>query len=226
MVTISENGSLSKVQSFDPEKVLNEFFDTIPSTTDVTGLTFESHSKSSGSSVQIPLTLNGINENIGNMDITLSYDPSVLEATEVIKGGLTANSIFDYNIPNQGTIKISLADMEGFSGDGSIAYVKFNVIGSEGSSSPLQIAAIAANRAEDDEALEIPTIDGVFRVISMEEGRGDSDGDGEYTALDALCALQMAVEKIPEDLVMDMNGDGSVTSLDAQKILKLAVGKE
>lgn len=190
------------------------------------GLTFESRSKSSGSSVQIPLTLNGIEEKIGNMDMTISYDPSVLEATEVIKGGLTTNSIFDYNILSQGTIKISLADSQGFSGDGSIAYVKFNVISSEGSSSPLQIAAIATNRAEDDEVLEIPTIDGVFRVISMEEGRGDSDGDGEYTALDALCALQMAVEKIPEDLVMDMNGDGSVTSLDARQILRIAVGIE
>jgi hypothetical protein len=38
--------------------------------------------------VQIPLTLSGIDDKIGNMDITLSYDPSVLEATEVIKGDL------------------------------------------------------------------------------------------------------------------------------------------
>ena len=60
----------------------------------------------------------------------------------------------------------------------------------------------------------------------MEEGIGDSDGDGEYTALDALCILQMAVEKIPEDLVMDVNRDGSVTSIDARKILRIAVGIE
>lgn len=65
-----------------------EDYDTIPSTTDVTDLTFESRSKPSGSSVQIPLTLSGIDDKIGNMDITLSYDPSVLEATEVIKGDL------------------------------------------------------------------------------------------------------------------------------------------
>ena len=190
-----------------------------------TGLTFESRSKSSGSIVQIPLTLRGLKEKIGNMDITLSYDPSVLDATEVIKGSLTTKSLFDYNIL-EGTIKISLADEEGFSGDGSIAHVKFNVIGAEGSSSPLTIVAIAANKAEDYETLEVPTNDGVFRVISMEESRGDGDGDGGFTALDALYALQMAVGKIPEDLAMDMNGDGSVTSLDAQKILKIAVGEE
>jgi len=188
-------------------------------------LTFESRSKSSGSIVQIPLTLRGLKEKIGNMDITLSYDPSVLDAKEVIKGSLTTKALFDYNIL-EGTIKISLADEEGFSGDGSIAHVKFNVIGAEGSSSPLTIVAIAANKAEDYETLEVPTNDGVFRVISMEESRGDGDGDGGFTALDALYALQMAVGKIPEDLAMDMNGDGSVTSLDAQKILKIAVGEE
>ncbi|MBN2489032.1 MAG: hypothetical protein JXA98_08395 [Methanosarcinaceae archaeon] len=186
------------------------------------GLTFESRSKPAGSSVQIPLTLSGIEENIGNMDMTLSYDPSVLEATDVIKGGLTTNSLFDYNIVD-GTIKISLADKAGFSGDGSIAYVRFDVIGSEGLSSDLEIAAITANRADNYDAIEIQTHDGLFNVISLEEGIGDGDGDGVYTALDALYALQMSVEKIPQDPVMDTNGDGSVTSFDARSILKNAV---
>ena len=226
MVSISKDGSLSEVQSFDTETVLNEFYETALSATDVQGLTFESRSKPSGSSVQIPLTLSGIEEKIGNMDMTLSYDPSVLEATEAIKGGLTRDSLFDYNIPDEGTIKISLADSEGFSGEGSIAYVNFNVIGVEGSSSPLQITAMMANKANDYEELDIQTNDGEFRVISIEEGMGDGDGDGKYTALDALYALQMAVEKIPQDPVMDINGDGSVTSLDARGILKNAVGEE
>jgi hypothetical protein len=190
------------------------------------GLTFESRSKPGGSSVQIPLTLEGIQENIGNIDMTLRYDPSVLEATGVIKGGLTVGSISDHNILSDGTVKVSLADSQGFSGDGSIAYVKFNVVGAEGTSCPLNIEALAANRASDYQVMEIPAIDGVFRVISVEEGRGDSDGDSELTALDALYALQMAVDKIPEDLAMDMNQDGSVTSLDARKILKIAVGSE
>lgn len=189
------------------------------------GLTFESRSKSSGSSVQIPLTLAGIDENIGNMDITLDYDPSVLEATEVIKGGLTTDSLFDHNILD-GTIKISLADKEGFSGDGSIAYVRFDVVGAEGSSSPLDITSIAANKADDLSAIDIPDRDGVFKVVSKEESQGDADGDETYTALDALYALQMAVGKIPEDMTMDMNSDGQVSSIDARKILRIAAGLE
>ncbi len=226
MVVIDPTGVPSAPTTFDVNEMDQWWKRTEPSpetSQEKEGLTFESRSKSSGSTVQIPLTLNGMEEKIGNMDITLSYDSSVLEATEVIKGGLTTDSLFEYNILPDGTIRISLAEKEGFNGDGSIAYVKFNVIGAEGSSSSLQIAAIAANRAEDYEALDIPTNDGVFRVISMEESIGDGDGDGRFTALDALYALQMAVGKIPEDLAMDMNGDGSVTSLDARKILEIAV---
>ncbi len=201
--------------------------DTAPTTADVappstvafSGLTFESRSKASGSSVQIPLTLYGVRENIGNMDITLEYDSSVLEATEVVKGSLTGDSLFDYNIID-GTIKVSLADKEGFFGDGSVANVRFNVIGAEGSSSTLDIVSLSANRA-DLTRVNIATYDGVFNVISLEESKGDAGGDGgELTALDALYALQMAVGKIPEDLAMDMNGDGSVTSIDARQILR------
>jgi hypothetical protein len=57
-------------------------------------------------------------------------------------------------------------------------------------------------------------------------GKGDCNGDGKITAADALCALQMAVGKRAEDLVMDVNGDGRVTSLDARKILRIAAGLE
>ncbi|MCD4704044.1 MAG: hypothetical protein K8R64_07110 [Methanosarcinaceae archaeon] len=198
---------------------------TPPSTVDFSGLIFESRSRPDGSSVQIPLKLSGIDEKIGNMDMTLSYNSSVLEATEVIKGGLTTNSLFDYNILD-GTIKISLADKAGFSGDGSIAYVRFDVIGAEGSSSPLEIDSLAANRADDLSVINIPDKDGVFKVVSREASLGDGDGDEEYTALDALYALQMAVGKIPEDISMDMNGDGQISSIDARKILRMAAGLE
>jgi hypothetical protein len=71
-----------------------------PTTTppEFSALIFESRSKSSGSTLQIPLTLTGATDKIGNMDITLGYDPSVLDATEAIKGGLTTTSLFEYNL--------------------------------------------------------------------------------------------------------------------------------
>ena len=57
-------------------------------------------------------------------------------------------------------------------------------------------------------------------------GKGDCNGDGKITSLDALCALHMAVGKRAEDLAMDVTGDGNVTQDDARKILRIAVGLE
>jgi len=193
-----------------------------PAPAGVPTLTFESRSKAQGSSVQIPLTLSGVQEPIGNMDLTLSYDTSVLQATEAIKGSLTGNSIFDYNILD-GKILISMAHNQGFSGDGSVAYIRFNVIGAEGSWSRLGIDDLSANRSSDLASMNIETINGVFAVLSIEETIADCDGDGKISVVDALCALQMAVGKKAEDLSMDINNDGKVTSLDARQILALAV---
>jgi hypothetical protein len=57
-------------------------------------------------------------------------------------------------------------------------------------------------------------------------GKGDCNGDGKITSVDALCALHMAVGKRAENLVMDVTGDGSVTWDDARKILRIAAGLE
>ena len=187
-----------------------------------TGLTFESRSKPNGSTVQIPLTLNGITENIGSMDIVLSYDTSVLQASEVIKGSLTSNSLFVSNIMDE-TIMIGVADNDGFIGDGSVAYIRYNIIGAEGSSSALDIVEVLANRVVDFADVSIPANDGIFTVTGAEESTGDCDGDGKMSVVDALCALQMSVGNIAEDMVMDINSDGKVTALDAMRILKLAL---
>ena len=56
--------------------------------------------------------------------------------------------------------------------------------------------------------------------------KGDCDGDGKITSFDALCALQMAVGKRAEDLVIEVKGDGSVISVDTQEILRIAEGLE
>ena len=212
-----------------PEQTINpSSLTTSPSSTAIaskyTGLIFESRSRPTGTDVQIPVSLKGISGEIGNIDLVLAYDSTVLEATEVIGGSLTKDSILESNI-TPGNIRIALADSEGFSEDGSVIYVRFNVIGNPGTSSPLDITASYANGA-DYESLQIQSNDGTFSVTDSDESRGDWDGNGELTAVDALSALQMAVGKRPVDLSLDMNGDGRVTSLDARTILKIVVGNE
>ncbi|NOY11661.1 MAG: hypothetical protein GXO67_06210 [Archaeoglobi archaeon] len=61
---------------------------------------------------------------------------------------------------------------------------------------------------------------------TAEELRGDVNGDGKVTSVDALMALQMAVGKLPEDVRADVTGDGTVTAVDAFRILQLAVGDQ
>ena len=44
--------------------------------------------------------------------------------------------------------------------------------------------------------------------------------------MDALYALRMVVEKIPEYLVMDVNEYGKVSLIDVRNILRIATGLE
>jgi hypothetical protein len=55
--------------------------------------------------------------------------------------------------------------------------------------------------------------------------KGDYNGDGKVTELDALAALKMYLGLMPMDLNLDMNGKDKVTPEDARLILKIAVGK-
>jgi hypothetical protein len=59
-----------------------------------------------------------------------------------------------------------------------------------------------------------------------DELRGDWNGDGKLTAVDALAAMKMAAGKMPAQLRMDVDGDGKVTEEDARRILEGAVGIE
>jgi hypothetical protein len=179
-----------------------------------TTLIFESARAPHGSSVQIPITIKNAEE-IGNMDLVLIYDPSVLTATDVIKGSLTQGSMFQSNIVD-GTIRIAFVDTDGISGNGSVAYITFDVV--RELSTPLMIGSVRANDI-DGEEVSITTING---VLTMGEIKGDCNRDGEITAVDATMALQMSVGLLEVDLVGDMNEDGEVTSSDAAEILRIA----
>lgn len=66
-------------------------------------------------------------------------------------------------------------------------------------------------------------------ALDFDYVKGDVNGDGNITSVDALMALQMAVGKLPVDYVADVNGpgyngDGRVTAVDALILLKASVG--
>ena len=186
------------------------------------GLTFESRGRPTGGTVRIPLTLRGIEEELGNMDLVLGYDPTVLQPTAVEAGSLAADCLFDYSIAD-GSVRIALAHAAGFGGDGPVAYIVCDVIGAQGWTSPLSIIELTANRADDCSPVEIPAEDGLFQVTGTEESRGDADGDYLLTPFDALMALKMEEGTLATDPVLDIDGDGQVTREDARLILSRAV---
>jgi TolB protein len=162
-------------------------------------------------------------DSIGNIDMTLLYDPDVLRATGVIKGSLTTDSMLEANILTD-TVRIGIVDSTGISNDGSVVYVRFDVIGSDGMTSPLTIKEVNANRVETFDELLVLPVDGVF-TVGAPLLLGDCNGDGVITSADALMALQMSVGAIEVNLIADMDGDGQVTSVDASMILSLVTEK-
>lgn len=189
-------------------------------TTEGTILSVDTTQSTPDSEMQLPIRISDA-ENIGNMDITLTYDDSILSALALTTGAITSNSLFMHNI-EPGIINISLVDSDGINGDGSIAIITFEVIGDEGDISPLILSALANDR--DAAVINMEIMNAYFSVEDEESLKGDVNGDGKITSADALLALQMAVGLIEEDLVADMNNDGKVTSLDAAMILDIATG--
>jgi hypothetical protein len=66
----------------------------------------------------------------------------------------------------------------------------------------------------------------IFFIPTAEAVKGDCNNDGEFTSVDALIALKMAVGKIEPEAIADMNNDEVVTSYDAYRILMLVTGEE
>ena len=69
----------------------------------------------------------------------------------------------------------------------------------------------------------------MFPSAAVKKYKGDMDGDGNVTAIDARIALEIAVGNrtptIAQSAAGDMNGKGGITSIDARMILQVAVGE-
>lgn len=120
-------------------------------------------SGSTGGSVEIPLNLKS-SVGIGSIDVVVSYDASILQLESVEKGSLTGNSMIDYNANTQGKVTVAIADSAGIKGEGSIAMLKFKVLGKEGDKSTIKIESAGANEAATLIDVRLDTRAGSFSV--------------------------------------------------------------
>ncbi|MDD3292366.1 MAG: lamin tail domain-containing protein, partial [Methanocellales archaeon] len=163
--------------------------------------------------------------NIGSVDITITYDPSVCVITEVTDGD------FDFTIPNLeqnevGLVRIGALQMENPGLEGSIvlAHLAFLSTSASGTSA----LNLTVNELTDatPECNDIPyiVVNGTYLVFL----NGDVNGDGEVTLYDAMYLSKHVIglqgfENIVE-VAADVNGDGEITLSDAMYLAKHVLG--
>ena len=228
MIAATDSG-LGPKSTFDVAAEKAKWGPMPPETTTSTGaaLVAESRTAAPNSTVQLPIRLDKAG-NIGSMNFVLTYDPQVLKVNKVDSGSLLSGALFTPNYKTPPLVRFGLATSSGVSGSGSVAHIEFQVIGAAGSSSPLTLSEVDTTDTSG-KPVAVTTQDGTVTVASGTgpggKMKGDYNGDGKVTELDALAALKMSVKLLTEDLILDMDGNGMVTAADARLILKQALGK-
>lgn len=82
--------------------------------------------------VDVSITISNADD-VGSMDMALTYDPTILQVDGVSKGDLNKGMISS-NTETEGILSLAIADQNGITGDGEIAVVSFTVIDETGSS--------------------------------------------------------------------------------------------
>jgi hypothetical protein len=183
-----------------------------------TAMVLESRTSPLGSIVRVPVTLNQA-ESITSLGFTLHYDPNSLRVVSVERGSrLTADS-FSFDADTLGEVQFGFAVTKGTGPGGTAAVVEFQVVGSEGTVSPITLSDALVNH-NSSTPLTMELVGADFKVGPRI--RGDADGDSRVTTLDALQVLRMASNLQKIDLALDVNNDGKITIDDARIILNMA----
>ena len=156
---------------------------------------------------------------ITSLGFTLNYDSDALQVIGVERGSRLTEESFSFDTDTPGQVRFGFAVTEGRGPSGTAAVVEFQVIGAEGTVSPLTLSdALVSHSADGPITVELVGAD--FKVGPKIPG--DGDGDSLITAFDALLALKMASNLLPPDLSLDVDGDGKITIDDARTILSMA----
>jgi len=110
--------------------------------------------------VEVPINLENAS-NVGSLQIEISYDASVLQATQVEAEELGKNAMIESNLDNPGIVIIGIVDSSGINGSGSVVSISFDVLEKDASSS-LTIKNAAAHDVDTLVDLPISLTQGTF----------------------------------------------------------------
>jgi hypothetical protein len=147
-------------------------------------VTVGSANATSGSTSLVPIILEDADP-MFHLDLTLSYDPKVCTAVDVLPGDFSTNTTLTPAL-DRGEVRIDLESPDGIGGNGVLAWVRFRILASEGSSNIRVLSARSTIPLErsDGALMIIPgiafsrTAEGRQRVtLDMQESAAQILGD-------------------------------------------------
>ena len=171
------------------------------------------------------------------LNIYVTYDKNVLEATGIERSPLSSAYKWDYRVNDSGVVKAVLAAGSGdepLNGEGTLFWLNFNVKGSEGDSSELKFQVDGTSMYDcadpDPNAFTLDLNDiGIF-TVSSENILCDLNGDGGVDSGDVAFLLSLATgnSELTEELlnIGDASGDGRIRSNDVIICTRIAATEE
>ena len=163
------------------------------------------------------ITINNMT-NFGAATVTLSYDPDVVQITDITAGDVGTPITNINNTTGTATIAAYITTATGPDSPITFANLELLAVGNNGETSPLTLAITTLADADGGSVSATP-VSGVFVVGTSI--KGDLNHDGILTPADAAIALQLAASG-GWDPAADVNHDNHITSLDALMILQSA----
>ena len=178
-----------------------------------------------GTVATLPITIeDGVN--VGACDIILTYDPMVVNVTNVTSGDF-GDTVVNLEHACEGSVRIGTyqTNNPGLSGDIIFASVTLEDVRSAGGTSSLNLGVVTFKDATPEgNPMPYITRNGTYTAAM----NGDVDGDGIVDMHDAMYLAKhvLGVTGFTEIAVelADVNGDGEVTSCDAMYLAKHIVG--
>ncbi|MEA1864661.1 MAG: dockerin type I domain-containing protein [Euryarchaeota archaeon] len=178
-----------------------------------------------GTVATLPITIeNGVN--VGACDIILTYDPMVVNVTNVTSGDF-GDTVVNLEHACEGSVRIGTyqTNNPGLSGDIVFASVTLEDVRSAGGTSPLNLGVVTFKDATPEgNPMPYITRNGTYTAAM----NGDVDGDGIVDMHDAMYLAKhvLGITGFTEITVelADVDGDGRVDMHDAMYLAKYVVG--
>ncbi len=183
--------------------------------------------------IRVPVNIaNADGLNMCSVDIYVTYDPNVLEATDIERTPLSADYGWVKNLETPGIARAVIATGQGETlfGEGTLFYVMFKVLGNHGDTTDLELEATGTYFYECDDLFNEVPLDlsdaGVFTVSEACGFLGDVNEDCRINSADSALVLRIAVGKMEptptQFYAAEVSGDGFVRSNDSVLIMLMA----